>query len=29
VLLVAAVIAVILLGLSIMGYVEHFNGNHG
>jgi ubiquinol-cytochrome c reductase cytochrome b subunit len=28
VLLVAAVIAVILLGLSIMGYVEHFNGNH-
>lgn len=28
VMLIAAVIVIILLGLSIMGYVEHFNENH-
>ena len=28
VILVALVVAVILLGLSIMGYIEHFNENH-
>jgi quinol-cytochrome oxidoreductase complex cytochrome b subunit len=28
VLLVAVVVVIILLGLSIMGYVEHFGENH-
>jgi quinol-cytochrome oxidoreductase complex cytochrome b subunit len=28
VILVAVIIAIILMGLSIMGYVEHFNETH-
>ena len=28
VILIAVIVAVILLGLSITGYIEHFNENH-